>query len=390
MTSSQFIKLEQDYPTVRDLKKLAQKRLPRFSHAYLETGTGDEQVLSRNQERMANVTLIPRFLKGELKPDISTVLFGQAYAAPFGVAPVGLTGLIWPHTDQILARTAKKYRIPCCLSTVGTDAPETIAPLVGDMGWFQLYSPRDKEIRNDLLQRVKTAGFTTLIVTADVPVPSRRERMLRAGIKMPPTITPDFLFQALIHPRWTLATLKAGLPIFNTLVKYAGTTDMAELAEFVGLNVGGTLSWEYLKEVRDQWEGPLVLKGILHPDDIKKAIQVGVDGVIVSNHGARQFNGAPASIDVLPSIVDQFKGKIAILFDSGVYSGLDILRAIVLGADFVLLGRAFMYGVAALGDLGGDHVMNILIDDLKNNMVQLGVSTLKEARQANCVMESIF
>lgn len=382
MDVSIFKNLEYRYPTVFDLKKKARKRLPHFSCAYLETGTGDEQALARNLESMANVTLIPQFLKGDLKPDISTVLFGQKYASPFGIAPVGLTGLIWPRADQILARTAKKYQIPCCLSTMGSETPETIGPLIGDMGWFQLYPPRDKEIRDDLLQRVKSSGFKTLIVTVDAPVLSRHERMMRAGIKTPPVITPSFVFQSLTHPRWTLATLKAGFPTLKTVVKYAGATDMKKLVEFVDLNIrGGALSWEYLQDVRDQWDGPLVLKGILHPDDVKKAIRTGVDGVIVSNHGARQFNGAPAAIDVLPSIVEKFRGKIAILFDSGVYSGLDILRAIALGADFVFLGRAFMYAVAALGDIGSDHVANILIDDLKNNMVQLGVSTIEEAKQ---------
>ena len=156
---------------------------------------------------------------------------------------------------------------------------------------------------------------------------------------------------------------------------------MEELSDFVNQNICGTFSWEYLREVRDQWDGPLVLKGILHPDDVERAIQVGVDGVIVSNHGARQFNGAPAAIDVLPSIADQFREKIVILYDSGVYSGLDILRAIALGADFVFLGRAFMYAVAALGDKGGNHVTNILIDDLKNNMIQMGTSTIEDVKQ---------
>jgi L-lactate dehydrogenase (cytochrome) len=373
--------LEQRYPMVWDLQRKARKRLPHFSYAYLETGTGDEQGLIRNQERMANVTLIPRVLKGEVKPDITTLLFGQEYASPFGVAPVGLTGLIWPNTDQILARTAKKYRLPFCLSSMGTDTPETIAPLVGDMGWFQLYPPRDKEIRDDLLKRAKASGFKTLVITADAPLLSRRERMMRAGLIMPPAITPRFVFQVLTHPRWALATLRTGVPNLKTMVKYAGTTDMKELSEFVNQNICGTLSWEYLREVRDQWDGPLVLKGTLHPDDVERAIQVGVDGVIVSNHGARQFNGAPAAIDVLPSIADQFRGKTAILYDSGVYSGLDILRAIALGAEFVFLGRAFMYAVAALGDKGGDHVTNILIEDLKNNMVQMGTSTIEDLKQ---------
>ena len=381
MDASLFKHLEQRYPTVWDLQKKARKRLPHFSSAYLEAGTGDEQCLVRNQERMAKVTLIPQFLKGELTQDISTVLFGQEYASPFGVAPIGLTGLIWPHTDHILARTAKKYQIPYCLSAMGSETPETIGPLIGNMGWFQLYPPSDKEIRDDLLQRAKASGFKTLVVSADAPILSRRERMLRAGLNMPPVITPSLIFQLLTHPRWTLATLKAGFPILRTMVKYTGTTDMEKLAEFVNQKIGRTLSWEYLQEVRDQWDGPLVLKGLLHPDDVKEAIRTGVDGVIVSNHGARQFNGAPAAIDVLPSIADRFMGKTAILFDSGVYSGLDILRAIALGADFVFLGRAFMYAVAALGDIGGDHVTNILIEDLKNNMVQLGVSTIEEVKQ---------
>jgi L-lactate dehydrogenase (cytochrome) len=270
-----------------------------------------------------------------------------------------------------------------------SETPETIGPIVNDMGWFQLYPPSDKEIRDDLLKRARASGFTTLVVTADAPVLSRRERMMRAGLKMPPAITPSLVFQLLTHPCWTIATLKAGFPNLKTMVKYAGTSNMKKLADFVDLNIhGGALSWEYLKEVRDQWDGPLVLKGILHPEDVKKAIRAGVDGVIVSNHGARQFNGAPAAIDLLPSIADQFRGETAILYDSGVYSGLDILRAIALGADFVFLGRAFMYAVSAMGDVGGDHVVNILIEDLKNNMVQLGVSTIEEVKQQTYIHNS--
>jgi L-lactate dehydrogenase (cytochrome) len=266
---------------------------------------------------------------------------------------------------------------------MGTDTPETIAPLVDDMGWFQLYPPRDIEIRDDLLQRAKDSGFKTLVVTADAPILSRRERMMRAGLKMPPAITPKFIFQVLTHPRWALATLRTGVPNLKTMVKYAGTTDMEKLSDFVNQNICGTFSWEYLREIRDQWDGSLILKGILHPDDVEKAIQVGVNGVIISNHGARQFNGAPAAIDVLPSIAKQFRGKTAILYDSGICSGLDILRTIALGADFVFLGRAFMYAVAALGDKGGDHVTNILIEDLKNNMVQMGTSTIEEVKKIN-------
>ncbi len=389
MNPSLLKKLNQRYPTVGDMQKKAWKRLPSFSCAYLETGTGDEKCLVRNKERMANVTLIPRFLKGEIKPDISTELFGQKYASPFGVAPVGLAGLIWPHADQILAQAANRFQVPFCLSTM-SETPETIGPIAGNMGWFQLYPPRNKEIRDDLMQRAKISGFTTLVVTADAPVLSRRERMMRAGLTMPPAITPGFIFQIITHPRWTLEMLRKGFPNLKTMVKYAGTTDMKKLGDFVNRDISGTLSWEYLKEVRDKWNGPLVLKGIYHPDDVDNAVRIGVDGVIVSNHGARQFNGAPAVIDVLPSITERFKGKTAVLFDSGVSTGLDILKAVSLGADFVFLGRAFMYALAALGYTGAEHLINILTEDLKNNMIQLGVSTINELKkygQSNHITE---
>jgi L-lactate dehydrogenase (cytochrome) len=280
----------------------------------------------------------------------------------------------------MLAAMAAKYRIPYTLSTVAAETPETVGPFAGDMGWFQLYPPNDRQLRDDLLNRAKVNGFRVLVVTADVPTPSRRERMERAGLRMPPVITPRFILQAALHPAWTLATMRAGSPRLKTMEKYANSMQLSNLAQFVGQNIGGTLSWEYLKEVRDQWEGPLIVKGLLHTADTEQAISIGVDGIQVSNHGGRQFNGAPAAIDALPAIVDVVKGRAAVLFDSGIRSGLDIVRAIALGADFVLLGRAFLYGVAALGSRGGDTVTEILIADLKNNMIQIGCESLIELR----------
>ncbi len=366
------------YPAISDLKKRAQQRIPHVAWEYLDCGTGDDRAVQRNLDGLANITILPRLLKGRLAPKISTTLFGESYNAPFGVAPVGLAGLLWPEADRMLAATAARHRIPFTLSTVATETPETVGPLAGDMGWFQLYPPRDRKLRDDLLKRAKESGFRTLVVTADVPIPSGRERMLRAGLKMPPAITPQFILQAALHPAWTLATLRAGLPRLKTMEKYANSTQLSNLAQFVGENIGGTLSWEYLKEVRDQWEGPIIVKGLLHTRDAEQAISIGVDGIQVSNHGGRQFNGTPAAIDALPAIVEAVNGRVAVLFDSGVYSGLDIMRAIALGADFVMLGRAFIYGVAALGAKGGDVVSDILIADLKNNMMQIGCESLTE------------
>jgi L-lactate dehydrogenase (cytochrome) len=380
MEESRLKKLIQRYPAISDLHDRAKKRMPHVAWEYLDSGTGDERAVPRNIERMAAVTLVPRFMLAPLKPEISTTLFGQTYQAPFGIAPVGLSGLMWPRSECILARAAVKYSIPYCLSTVATQTPETIGQLVGDMGWFQLYPPRQPQIRSDLLKRVKDSGFTTLVVTADTPVASRRERTVRAGLRMPPRITPRFAYEALRHPTWTVNTLIEGLPRLKTIEKYAASTSTRDVIAFVGERIGGTLSWDYLKEVKDEWQGPLVLKGILHPEDAELAVQAGVDGIQVSNHGARQLDAVPAAIDLLPQVVDQVKGRVSILFDSGIRSGLDIARAIALGADFVILGRAFIYGVAALGKYGGELTVEILLEDLKNNMAQLGCETLKELR----------
>ena len=378
MREKRLAELMQRYPAISDLQQKALKRIPHLAREYLESGTGDEVAVARNLERMAAVTLIPRLLKGELKPEIATSLFGQTYQAPFGIAPVGLSGLMWARSECILAATAARYAIPYCLSTVATQTPETIGPIAGDMGWFQLYSPRERDIRQDLLQRARESGFKTLVVTVDTPMPSRRERVTRAGLRMPTQITPRFVCEALRHPRWTLATLRAGLPKLRAMEKYAKSTRMATTASFVEERIGGTLCWDYLKEVRDEWQGPLVAKGIQDPADAEIAVQIGIDAIQVSNHGARQLDAIPAAIDLLPAIADQVQGRTKILFDSGIRSGLDIVRALALGADFVFLGRAFIYGVAALAEYGGDHTVEILREDLKNNMAQLGCATLAE------------
>ena len=228
-------------------------------------------------------------------------------------------------------------------------------------------------------------GFHTLVITADVPMPSRRERTKRAGLRTPPKITPRFIWQGMTHPAWSVATLRAGLPRLRTMENYSESKDMAAVAEFVRFKFRVNLDWEYVKQVRDEWDGPVILKGILHEEDARKAVEIGLDGIVVSNHGGRQFDGAPASIERLPIIYNEVGGKIRILFDSGVRSGLDVLRALALGADFVLLGRAFLYGVAALGRHGGPHVGQILKEELVNNMAQLGVSTIRELKSLKSI-----
>ena len=369
------------YPLIEYLEAAAAKRMPHVALTYLNCGTGDDKAVARNEKGFEEVYITPQFMKGLLKVDTSTTLFGRKYNAPFGTAPIGLTGLMWPQTENILAKTAKKFGIPSTLSTVATETPEDIGPLVGDMGWFQLYPPRDKTLRADLLQRVKDNGFHTLALTVDIPMPSRREKSLKAGLTMPPKITPSFIYQALTHPAWTIATLSRGLPKLRTMLKYVPSGDTGDIVQFVGQNLGGTLDWKYVKEVRDIWDGPLFLKGILHPTDAEKAIKIGIEGIGVSNHGARQFNGVKSGIESLKDIVPIAKGKAAIIYDGGIRSGLDILKALVVGADFVLVGRPFVWGIAALGKEGGDHVAQLLLDDLINNMMQVGCETIAEVKE---------
>ncbi|RLD19928.1 MAG: alpha-hydroxy-acid oxidizing protein [Bacteroidetes bacterium] len=375
------LKLMNKYPGIGDLAAKGKKRLPDVAWQYLETGTGSGNAVLRNREGLDRITLLPHFLKGELEADTTTQLFGKTYQAPFGVAPVGLSGLMWPKSEFYFARMAKNYGIPYCLSTVATQTPEDVGPLVGDMGWFQLYPPMDRGVLRKLLQRAKDSNFKTLVVTVDIPALSRREEARKAGLTIPPKTTPRIIWQAMTHPAWALATLKAGSPHLKTIAPYSDRKDSKSVAAFARLTFRVNMDWEYVKLVRDIWDGPMIIKGILHPGDVAQALTIGMDGIGVSNHGGRQFDGAPAAIDALPAIVEEVNGKAVIVFDSGINSGLDIIRALALGADFVLLGRAYMYGVAALGKYGADHVTEIIMDDLKNNMAQLGVRTIDEVKQ---------
>lgn len=367
------------FPSVADLRRRAHSRIPHFAWEYLDSGTGGDHGVRRNEDAFQQITLTPRLMRGQFTPELATELFGRRYAAPFGIAPVGLTGLMWPGAEQILAATAARYRIPYSLSTVATQAPETIGAIAGDMGWFQLYPPRDPGIRRDLLARAKAAGFTTLLVTADVPTGSTRERQRRAGVTVPPKMTALMLWRCAIRPEWTAATIAAGgRPRFRSLEKYVSANDLQNMSAFIGQGLGGTLDWDYLKEVRREWDGPVVVKGLLDTDDVRRALAEGVDGIGVSNHGARQTDAVPPAIQALPQIKDIVGDKAKIIFDSGIRSGLDIARALALGADFVLSGRAFMYGVAALGARGGEHVAEMFRDDLLNNMSQLGCRTISD------------
>ena len=369
------------FPAIEDLERRAKRRLPHFSWEYLASGTGDESAMHRNRSALLDVELLPQLMKGVIEPDTRTTLFGVEHAAPIGVAPLGMSGLIWPGADQALARTARANGFPHVLSTVATTTPEDVGPLAGDMGWFQLYPPRDDALRSDLLDRVEGAGYRTLVITADVPKGSRRERQRKAHIRVPPKITPRLMWQSVTHPAWSMAVLRHGIPRFRTIEQYLDGTSLASVAGFVGASLGGSLSFDYLAEVRARWTGNIVVKGILDPADARRSVDVGADAIWVSNHGGRQLEAAPAAISCLPAIAAEIGDEVPVLFDSGVRSGADVARAISCGADFVFAGRPFYFGLGALGADGAGHAYEILHDGLLNVMHQTGCVRPAELRE---------
>lgn len=372
--------LANHFPALAYLAKRAERRIPFFAWEYLASGAGAEGLVGRNRAALDAATLTPGVLQGRFEPDTQTELMGATYSVPFGAGPVGMSGLIWPGAELALARTARAKSMPYVLSTVANETPEAVAAEAGGNAWFQLYPPRQPEIEGDLLRRAKDAGVTTLVVTVDVPVGSRRERQLVAGLTVPPKVTPLTLFSVAKRPYWALAKLRHGQPRFKTLEAYFQTSAMRDSATMVGAVVDGRPDWAAMARLRRAWAGKLVVKGVLRPEDARRAVDAGADGIVVSNHGGRQFDAAPASIDALPAVAAAVGGEIAILYDGGVLWGLDVLKALARGADFRLLGRGFLMAVAALGERGGDHAYEMLRQDLMNNMIQLGARSVADVK----------
>ncbi|UWQ82369.1 alpha-hydroxy acid oxidase [Leisingera caerulea] len=367
--------LHQRYPGLDDLKHRAKNRLPRFVWDYLDSGTGAEQARARNRTALDRIRFLPSVLHGPMEPELSTSFLGTSQALPFGIAPVGMSGLIWPDAEAALARSAAAAGIPFCLSTVASRSPEDLAPHLGQDGWFQLYPPKDEGIRADLLARARDAGFRTLVLTVDVPAASRRERQTRSGLTQPPRLTPRLLAQIAVRPAWALGMARHGMPHMRTLDKYiSGAQANLPPTAHVGYLLRTSPDWDYVQWLRRNWDGPFIVKGVMRARDAKRLEEAGADAVWISNHGGRQFDGCPAAIDVLPEIREAV--RIPLIFDSGIEGGLDIIRALALGADFVMLGRAYHYALAALGENGPAHLTDILAKDMQANMSQLGAPDL--------------
>ncbi len=377
-------RLRQRLPTLDDIERRACRRIPRFAMDYLLGGTGNDLNVVRNRQALDAVELVPRY--GAPGPVCTEVeLFGATYAAPIGISPVGMDGLIWPGATKLFAIAARKARIPYIAGTLATASIEEVVELAGPYAWFQLYGipANDHAVSFDLIKRAGAAGVRVLVTTLDAPVRSKRPRDLRNGLAVPFRITPKTVMDAALSPPWLLALLKEGTPAFRNMQRYVeGTRAPAKTAGFVQSELKGSFSWDTMKRIRDAWPGALVVKGVLHPADAEQAIAAGVDGILVSNHGGRQLAAAPAAIDVLPAIAATAGARTTVLFDSGIRSGLDVARAIALGAHGTFAGRAFLLGLGALGAKGADYVAGLLLEELQTEMGQLGTPSLDALARA--------
>ena len=361
-----------NYPSIDDLIKKAKSKIPRFAFEYLDGGCNEDVNLIKNTKEIRDVELKPYYLRHHVEANLNTSLFGHQYDAPFGISPIGLQGLIWPNAPEILAKAAFKHNIPFILSTVSTASIERIAEITEGHAWFQLYHPAQNEIRDKLIERLEDAQYPVLVILSDVPTFGYRPRDIRNGLAMPPRMTLKNIIQIMGRPEWALKTLYHGQPAFQTMKRYMPKgLNMQQLGQFMNQTFSGRLNEEKIAAIRDKWKGKLVIKGIATEEDTEMAIKLGLDGIIISNHGGRQLDAGQSTIKSLEPIVEKYKGQIKIMMDSGIRTGPDIARTLASGAEFAFLGRSFMYAVAALGDEGGDHLISSLKIQLKQVMDQV-------------------
>ena len=373
------IKFNSNYPSVADLRTKAKRKIPKFAFEYLDGGCNEDVNLHKNTSDIREVELLPYYLSKHTGSDMKPELFGHTYDAPFGIAPVGLQGLMWPNAPEILAKAAFEHNIPFVLSTVTTSSIERIAEITEGQAWFQLYHPTENRLRDDIINRVASAGFPVLVILCDVPTFGFRPRDIRNGLAMPPKMSVKNIVQVLGKPEWAAKTLIHGQPNFETLKPYMPKNlDLRQLGKFMDQTFSGRLNEEKIKPIRDMWKGKLVLKGVANEADAEKAVRLGLDGIIVSNHGGRQLDAGESTIKPLTRIAKKYGDQITVMMDSGLRSGPDVARTLARGAKFTFMGRSFMYGVAALGGKGGNHTISLLKTELQQVMEQICCEEVKD------------
>ena len=363
---------------IEDLRKLAKKRLPRIAYDFIEGGTDDEVGLTTNEQAFLQARVVPRYLVDVTVRDQSTTLFGRTYSSPIGIAPTGLAGLFRRGADLMLAQAARDANVPFIMSGASTASIEDLGKLAPDHGWYQLYSAKDQSISEDMIKRAGEAGLKTLVFTVDIPEGSNRERNIRNGWGRPLKLTWSGKLEALGHPAWMLEWLRHGTPYFDNWAKYAPAKDANAIADFVAGQTRAPMTWTHVERYRELWKGNLVLKGIMHPDDAVRAHSLGVDGIMVSNHGARQLDRAPSPLQVLPVIRDAVGDKMTLMLDGGIRRGFDALIARCTGAKFCFVGRPTLYGVTAGGTAGAAMALRIFRREIDISMAQMGATAIDD------------
>ena len=367
------------FPSIPHMKKKARWHIPGFAWEYMTGGIGVEENVRRNTDDLQQVLFMPRYLSAAPAPDIRTKLFGQEFSAPFGVAPIGLAGLQIPGCEPPIAKAARAGNIVHVLSTHANASLEKMKQFSGPNGWFQLYPPNDPKMETDMIERAKRAGYEVLVVTVDIPAVTRRDRDIRNGLSVPPQFGPRTVWHAATRPTWLLRLARHGIPHFENLEPYAPPgLSVTEFGKFLGQILAGHITPERFKRIRDQWPGKVIVKGVLDPDEAAEYLALGADGIVVSNHGGRQLDAAPSSVSMLPLVRKRLGKDALVMADGGIRSGLDIARMIALGADYVLLGRPFIFSIAAIGDDGPAHLIEVLKLELAGTMAQMGCATLAD------------
>jgi L-lactate dehydrogenase (cytochrome) len=364
--------------SIEDLREVARRRLPRAIFEFIDGGAQDEVTLRCNREDFQRISLVPRVLTDVSRRDQSVTLLGQTYSSPLILAPTGTPGVVWPNGGMAAALAADAAGVGFCLSTMSTSSIEEIAQASKRPVWFQLYVMRDRELGRSMMQRAKAAGCSVLVITVDLQMQGQRDRDVRNGLTIPPRFRFSNAVDFALHPGWVLRLL-SGPKI--TLANFAGggkAGDIFTIAEFVNSQFDPSVTWKDIDWVRSVWDGPLALKGILDAEDARLAVEHGVEAVIVSNHGGRQLDGVPSAISALAPVVDAVDGRAEVILDGGVRRGNDVLKALAIGAKACMIGRPFLYGLAANGEAGVRKVLELLRTEIDVNLALLGRAGVKD------------
>ena len=355
--------------TCADARKYARRRMPRMTFDYIDGSAGDERACAQNVESIEAIRMLPRVLVNVEKRSLQKRLFDETWQLPFGIAPMGMCDLTWPGADAMLARAARQYGMPLVLSTMASSNIEVTAKRAGDHAWFQLYVGQSEEVGFDLVKRAQIAGYRNLILTVDVPEIGSRPREKRNGFQSPVRIGPKQFIDFALHPQWSLSTLRAGVPTLANV-------NLPDGKEFKRNEARGKVDWDFLDRLRERWQGKLIVKGVLGCEDALRIRDAGVDAVYVSNHGGRQLDSAPPAIQMLPQIRAAVGADYPLLFDSGVRNGEAVIKALALGADFVFIGRPFLYAMGADGYDGLQQMVELIRSQVDISLAQLGCTDI--------------